>query len=87
MRPLDRIIELQLPVVDGEGQIVSRRRQTIPSSPDGGGGEVPGGHDGTPGYLGKHLGSEILPGSTHCSLERGEIVQKRMKRQSENHYW
>ena len=46
----------ELPVVDGEGEIVSRRRQTVPASPDGGGGEVPGGHEGTLGYLGEHLG-------------------------------
>ena len=50
----DRMSEL--PVVDGEGEIVSRRRQPAPASPDGGGGEVPGGHEGTLGYLGEHLG-------------------------------
>ena len=39
--------ECSLPVVNGEGQIVSRRRKTVPASPDGGAGEVPGGDDGT----------------------------------------
>merc|ERR1719189_2410890 len=46
-------------VVDGEGKIVSWRRQTVPASPDDGGGEAPGGHDGTLGNLGKHLGSLV----------------------------
>ena len=38
-----------LPVVDGEWEIVSRRGQSVPSPPDGGGGEGPGGEDSSLG--------------------------------------
>ena len=51
--------KLCLPIVDGEGKVVSWGRQTITSPPGHGGGEVPGGEHSTSGNLGEHVGCGV----------------------------
>ena len=49
-----------IPVVDGEGEVVSWRGEAVASSPGHGGGEVPAGLEGAAGDCGEHSGEASL---------------------------
>ena len=49
-----------IPVVDGEGEVVSWRGEAVTSSPGHGGGEVPAGLEGAAGDCGEHSGEASL---------------------------